>query len=146
MRVYPAGKSCCWHWFLALQSAGAPLQASWLTWAFNRDPNAEPTDDDYREHSEVCLREAGESDIVLLYVPPDCERNQFGGLLEAGACLGRGGWCYLVSRHRWPFLRCHPRCRSFDTLAEAVTALMAQESGERLRVEAQDKKRAIRAV
>jgi hypothetical protein len=99
-------------------------------------PNAEPSDDDYREHAEICLREAAEADIVLLYVPPDEERRQFGSLLECGSALGAGKWVYLVSPHPWPFLRNHPHCRSFDTLADAISALVAQRDGERLRVAA----------
>jgi hypothetical protein len=131
--VYPAAKSCCWHWFLALQAGGVPLRASWLTWPFNRDPNDEPSSTEWREHAEICLREAAQSDIVLLYVPPDEERRQFGSLLEAGAALGAGRWVYLVSPHPWPFLRNNPRVRSFDTLAAAVEAIVAQQNGERLR-------------
>jgi hypothetical protein len=52
------------------------------------------------------------------------DERQFGALLEAGACLGNGGQLYLVSPHDWPFLCHHPRCRSFKTLADAVSAIM----------------------
>jgi hypothetical protein len=50
--------------------------------------------------------------------------------------VGAGGQLYLVSPHDWPFLRHHPRCRSFKTLADAVVAIMAQQAGERAREQA----------
>jgi hypothetical protein len=59
--------------------------------------------------------------------------RQFRALLEAGACLGNGGQLYLVSPHDWPFLRHHPRCRSFKTLADALAAILAAMEGERAR-------------
>ena len=60
--------------------------------------------------------------------------RHFGALLEAGAAVGAGKLVFLVSHHPWPFLRHHPRCRSFDTLAAAIVAIMAQVAGERARI------------
>jgi hypothetical protein len=131
--VYPAGKSRHYHWFAALQAAGVPLQASWLTWEYNIS-GEEPDDEAYREHLVRCLQEASEANIVLLYCQED-DAPQFGSIMEAASALSHGKWCYLVSPHPWPFLRNHPRCRSFKTLAEAVTALMARAAGERARSE-----------
>jgi hypothetical protein len=60
--------------------------------------------------------------------------RHFGALLEAGAALGAGKHVFLVSHHPWPFLRHHPKCRSFETLADAITAIVAMQAGERARV------------
>jgi hypothetical protein len=132
--IYPASKSRHWSWFAALQAAGVPLQASWLSWSFDIS-GEEPTSDDYREHSERCLQEAAASDIVLLYAQAD-DAPQFGSIMEAVSALSHGRWVYLVSPHPWPFLRNHPRCRSFNTLAEAIRAIQAQAAGRRARKEA----------
>ena len=69
-------------------------------------------------NADQCLDQAASADILLLYVDRDDARH-FGALLEAGAALGAGKLVFLVSHHPWPFLRHHPRCRSFDTLAAA---------------------------
>jgi hypothetical protein len=122
-------------WLLALQAAGVPFNASWLTWQFNSDAALEPTQDEWEEHSDRCSREAAEADITL-FVAQDGE-NHFGALLEVGAALSAGKRVFLVSPHEWPFLRCNPRCRSFETLADAVTAIMAGVAGERARREMQ---------
>jgi hypothetical protein len=68
----------------------------------------------------------------LLYVGAGDERH-FGSLIEAGAALGAGKWVYLVSPHEWPFLRHHPRVRSFDSSADAIEAIMAARVGEQAR-------------
>jgi hypothetical protein len=97
--------------------------------------NSEPDNDEWREHSAQCLEQAAAADILLLYVDHEDARH-FGSLIETGACLAGGGWVYLVSPHDWPFLRHHPRCRSFDTLADAVTAIVAASAGARARMAA----------
>jgi hypothetical protein len=74
----------------------------------------------------MCIREATEADVVL-FVANDGE-NHFGALLECGAALAHGKRVFLVSPHPWHFLRHHPRCRSFDSLADAVHAIMAGAS------------------
>jgi hypothetical protein len=66
-----------------------------------------------------------------------CDRDDvrhFGSLLEAGAALGAGRQVFLVSRHPWPFLRNHPKCRSFESLASAVNAIRARAAGEEARL------------
>jgi hypothetical protein len=130
--IYCASKY--WPWWQALRSAGLPITSSWIDWERNID-NTEPDDDEWRTHSDQCLEQAAAADILLLYVDRDDARH-FGSLIEAGACLGGGGWVYLISPHPWPFLRHHPRCRSFDTLADAVTAITAASAGERARLAA----------
>jgi hypothetical protein len=132
LSIYPAGKSCTWPWWSALQAAGVPISATWPTWLFNQTRDA-PTADDYRDHADVCVKEATACDVLLLFVPDDEERHQFGALLEAGAALGAGKQVFLVSRHAWPFLRHHPNCRSFDHLSDAITAVMAMQHGARER-------------
>jgi hypothetical protein len=39
---------------------------------------------------------------------------------------------YIVTAHDWSFLH-HPRARRFDSLRDAVVALLARQDGERLR-------------
>jgi hypothetical protein len=95
------------------------------------EPDEEPSQSDWAQHVEVCLNEARESDAALLYAQLD-DRPHFGALLEAGAALGAGK-CYLVSPWPWEFLRHHPRCRSFETTATAVAAIMAQVAGDQAR-------------
>jgi nucleoside 2-deoxyribosyltransferase len=100
-------------------------------WPHNID-DSEPDNDEWRAHAEQCLEQAAAADIVLLYVDPDDARH-FGALLEAGAALGTGRQVFLVSRHPWPFLRHHPRCRSFNSIADAITAITAIQAGEEAR-------------
>jgi hypothetical protein len=115
----------------ALRAAGVPIISSWPDWPHNRNGDDEPDADAWREHSAACIDDAVAGDVLLLYCKAD--ENQFGALLEAGAALGAGKWVYLVAPFPWPFLRHHPRVRSFDTLADAIAAICAAEAGERLR-------------
>src|SRR5262249_8177003 len=87
----------------------------------NKD-GVEPTADEWRRHSERCFEEAADCDVLLLHV--QAGKQHFGALLEAAAALTAGKWVYLVCPHTWPFLRHHPRVRSFDTLERAVEALV----------------------
>jgi hypothetical protein len=43
--------------------------------------------------------------------------------------LSNGKQVFLVSPWPWEFLRHHPRCRSFDTVADAIRALVAMAAG-----------------
>jgi hypothetical protein len=99
--------------------------------------DCEPTEQAYREHVVACLREAASSDIVLLYAQKD-DAPHFGSIMEATSALvaNQNAWVFLVSPHEWPFLRNHPRVRSFDTLADAVRAVCAMEVGEAAREQA----------
>jgi hypothetical protein len=128
---YVASKSKFWPWWQGLRSAGIPIMSSWIDWSHNID-DSEPDDDEWRAHAEQCLEQAAAGDITLLYIDRDDARH-FGALLEAGAALGAGKQVFLISQHAWPFLRNHPRCRSFDTLGAAVTALRDIQAGEEAR-------------
>jgi hypothetical protein len=122
-KTYFASKARHWQFVSALVAAGAPFISTWHSWK----PNSEErhaTPAEWAEHSERCLTQAGDADVCILYYE-DTERH-FGSLLEAGACLGRGGWVYLVANEELPFLRNHPRCRSFPDLAAAIAALNIQ--------------------
>jgi hypothetical protein len=94
--------------------------------------NSEPDNDEWREHSAQCLEQAAAADILLLYVDREDARH-FGSLIEAGAALGAGKQVFVVAPHPWPFLRNHSQCRSFKTLADAVTAVVSAVAGERER-------------
>jgi hypothetical protein len=134
MICYFASKSRHWQFVSALGAAGAPICCTWPAWTPNRT-DTEPTDDDWADHSERCLREAAECDVLVLYAEEP--EQHFGALLECGSALGAGKWVFLVSPHPWPFLRNHPRCRSFENLAEAVRAVCSMRDGERARDEAE---------
>jgi hypothetical protein len=56
------------------------------------------------------------------------EERQLGALIE----IGCGKQVFVVSPHNWSFQH-HPRVRWFDTIAEAVTAIMATAAGVRAR-------------
>jgi hypothetical protein len=113
----------------ALSVAGVPLVSTWHDWKPNVD-DEQATPDEWREHSERCLREAAEANICLLYYQSN-ERH-FGSLLEAGSCIGAGGWCYLVTDGvPPPFLASHPRCRVFSKLSDAVASICAQRNAAR---------------
>ena len=56
-------------------------------------------------------------------------------LAEAGAALGVGKQVFWVSAD-WFSLTHHPRVRVFPTVAEAVAAILAIQSGERARAQA----------
>jgi hypothetical protein len=132
MRIYCASKSRFWPWWAALRASGLPIVSSWIDWPHNID-DSEPSTDEWRTHSEQCITQAANCDILLLYCDRDDVRH-FGSLLEAGAALGAGRQVFLVSRHPWPFLRNHPKCRSFESLASAVNAIRARAAGEEARL------------
>jgi hypothetical protein len=131
MVIYVAAKSCHHPWFSALRACGLPIISSWLDWSYNHDAS-EPSADAWREHSEKCLREAAAADVVLLVV--FAGEQHFGSLLEAAAALANNKRVFLVAPHPWPFLRNHPRVRSFDSIEAAITAVMAGQAGARLRL------------
>jgi hypothetical protein len=60
--------------------------------------------------------------VLLFYAEPG--RQQFGALLECGSALGAGKAVYLVAPHvEWPFLRNHPRVKSFSNLSDCLDAI-----------------------
>jgi hypothetical protein len=123
-KVYIASKARQYPYWQALRAAGLPINSTWLDWLGNRG-ELELTEQDWREHSETCLREAADCDVLLLHAQD--EENHFGALLEAGAALAAGKKVFLVAPHHWPFLRCHPLVQSFDSLADAISCLIARE-------------------
>jgi hypothetical protein len=129
VKVYVASKAKHAVWWQALRAAGVPIVASWIDAPFNHD-GSELSADEWREHWEKCCREASEADIVLMFAC--AEERQNGALIEAGAALGAGKRVYLVSPHNWSWKH-HPRCRTFATLADAITAIQAAAAGERAR-------------
>jgi hypothetical protein len=122
--VYFASKSKLWPHWAALRAAGLRVCSTWIDWKFNLDTNSEPSADHWREHADRCIRQAADAEILLLYACGDEERH-FGSLLECGAALAGGATIFLISPHRWDFLRNHPRVRSFDTLEQAIAAVVA---------------------
>jgi hypothetical protein len=134
MRVAVASKSKHWETWGALRAAGIDIISTWPDWPHNRNGDDQPSDDAWRTHSAACIADAVAGDVLLLYCRED--ERQFGALLECGAALGAGRAVYVVSPHAWPFLRNNPRVRSFDTLADAIASIVAQQSGERQRLRA----------
>ena len=119
-KVYFASKAHHAKFVAALAAAGLKLHSDWHHWLPNQD-QVPPTPLQWTEHSERCLRQAAESSICLLYF--ESSERHMGSLLEAGSCLGAGGTVFLIADAPLPFLRCHPRVRSFDSLDDAVRAL-----------------------
>ena len=133
---YPAGKSRHFGIFLALQAAGCPLEASWLTW----EPNwtgEEPTREAYAEHVQVCLREASERN-VLLYAEPSDKMHL--GSFPGGLCITLA-WSLRATSEPMAlgFSQEPPTSKNCNTLADAVRAIKAQEAGEDARQRAPGK-------
>jgi hypothetical protein len=115
-----------WPFWSALRAAGVPLSASWLDADFNHT-GGEPTPDQWRRHWQRCVDEAAAADVTLMFAQNG--ERQMGALLEAGAALGAGRQVYCVSPHSWSF-RHHERVRNFDTLEQAVAAIVRRHDGE----------------
>ncbi len=128
--IYPASKTKHLDTWAALRAAGVNIRAGWIDADFNVAGD-EPSPDDWRDHWEMCVKQASAADIVLLYARED--ERQMGALLEAGAALGAGKTVYLVAPWSgWSFQH-HPRVRCFDTLEAAVAAIIARATGEAAR-------------
>lgn len=131
MRCYVASKARHAEWWTALRAAGVPISCTWIEWPGNA--GVTPTEADWSEHWARCIREATEADICLFV----CNEGETacGQLLEAGAALAAGKRVFVVSPYEWTFST-HPRCRIFNTLADAIAAIMAGAAGEVARQEA----------
>jgi hypothetical protein len=128
--VYVASKSRLHPFWSALRAAGLNIIASWPAWQRNSD-GIEPTNDEWRRHVQTCIEEASSADILLLYACNDDPDREFGSLIECGASLASGKQVYVVAPFPWPFLRNHKNVRSFNSLADAVSALVALNAGGR---------------
>jgi hypothetical protein len=129
MIVYVASKSRHWPWWQALRAAGLDIQASWVDWPPNQDCS-EPSADEWRDHWKGCIVEATKADVILVFAQADERQN--GALIELGVGLASGAMVYVVSDSAWSVSH-HPRARNFRTLADAVTAIVAADAGERAR-------------
>jgi hypothetical protein len=127
--VYPASKAKHAEFWKALQAAGLPIVASWISWEGNKS-DAKVTRDMWSRHWESCIEQAAAADICL-FVSFKGE-VACGSLIESGAALAAGKQVYVVSDDWFSFSH-HPRCRVFPTLADAVAAITAQANGERMR-------------
>jgi hypothetical protein len=56
------------------------------------------------------------------------EETACGALIELGAALATGKQMWIVSLDEWSAAH-HPRCRTFKSLADAITALKAMQAG-----------------
>jgi hypothetical protein len=127
--VYVASKAKHAAWWKALQAAGVPITSSWLDWEGNRT-DADPTADAWGRHWLHCVDEASTADICLFV----CNEGETacGALLEAGAALAAGKQVFVVSHYWFSFFE-HPRCRRFDSLADAIAAITAQAAVPKLK-------------
>jgi hypothetical protein len=132
LRVYCASKSRHWPWWAALRAAGIDIRSSWINWPHNLDCT-EPTSVEWRENWKGCIVEATEADVILVFAQVDERQN--GALIELGAGLASGAMVYLFSDSAWSVSH-HPRVRNFRTLADAITAIVAADAGERARARA----------
>jgi hypothetical protein len=126
--VYIAARACRADWVGGLTACLPGVISTWPSWTPNVE-GRDATQSEWAQHSSVCLNQSGSAQIVLFVWEP----GAFGGVMEAAACLQSDGECWLVADEELPFLRHHPRCRSFKTIADAVTALVAQQNGHALR-------------
>jgi hypothetical protein len=97
LTVYCASKARHNEWWKALQAAGLPIIASWISWEGNTT-DAKPTADMWSRHWEKCIEQAAAADICL-FVSNGGE-TACGSLIEAGASLAAGKQVYVVS-HDW---------------------------------------------
>lgn len=76
------------------------------------------------------ISEAAAADICLFV----CNEGETacGALVEMGAALAAGKQVWIVSPHQWSVAH-HQRCRTFKSLADAVTAIAAMQAGEAAR-------------
>jgi hypothetical protein len=81
---------------LIVEFHGVEIISTWIDWDRNRD-DVEPTSDEWREHSEECLIDAANCDVLLLVAFED--ERQFGALLETGAALGADWQVFCVAPH-----------------------------------------------
>jgi hypothetical protein len=132
MKVYLASKSKHHEFVAALGAAGLSLSSSWPYWRYNREPHDEPDSDSWAQHAIACTQQSSDCDVLLLYVADEKEQH-FGSLIECGCALGNNKQIMVVSPHPWKFLRCHPNVRSFASLPDAITALIAMQQGEKAR-------------
>ena len=130
MKVYVGSKARHWQFWGALRAAGVPIVASWIDAPFNHT-GEEPSEDAWSLHWQKCVREAAECDILLLYGGPD--ERQLGSLIEAGAALAHNKRVFVVAPTAHFSFANHPRCRVFNTLADAIEAIMAAPTRRRQR-------------
>jgi hypothetical protein len=134
MRVYCASKSCHHEWWAALREAGIDIVSTWDSWPPNFDDSIVPTADQWSDHVQRCCAEIAACDVLLLYVRAG--EQHLGAILEAGCALGCGKRIFAVAPYQWEFLRNHRLCRSFNSLKEAIAAIVAGSLGERERARA----------
>jgi len=119
------------HWRAmrhVLTELGVDVVSSWLDFGPN-DTGQEPSPDQWRTHWDKCISEAADADVLLFFAERD--RTQCGALLEVGAALASGKQVFLVSDYEWTVSH-HPLCRTFDSLEDALGAIIAMQRGTRL--------------
>ena len=131
MKVYCASKARHASWWRALRAAGVPIVAPWIDWPGNVAGCPEPSADAWELHWSGCISHAADADICL-FVANELE-TQCGALIEAGAALAAGKRVFVVSDYEFTFAH-HPRCRSFSSIEDAITAIMSGAQGESLRL------------
>jgi hypothetical protein len=128
--VYPCSKSRhapLWRRLSAAEEL--TIHADWPYWPLNKPDTRPPTAAEWRAHADRCMRQAAAADIALFYAEP--QEKHFGALLECGAALSAGKTVYLIApaaEHEWPFLRNHPRVKSFSTLRGAIDAIAKDQN------------------
>jgi hypothetical protein len=124
MRVYCASKAKHAPWWQALRAAGLDICATWVDWEFNHS-GAVPTPADWAAHWERCVTEARDCDVLLLHaIDGEVQR---GALIELGAALATNRKVFIVSPYDWSWKH-HPQVQCFDTLADAIKAIIPRVS------------------
>lgn len=117
VKIYIASKTKYANRWLRLRARGWPITCSWLTRFESYDYAHLP------DVAEQCVREASESDALILYAEPGDELR--GAFMEAGAALASGVLVYLVNEGRWneadlPDLLRHPLVRPVCCVEHAL--------------------------
>jgi hypothetical protein len=123
VKLYPASKTAHLEFWRALRAAGLPIEAPWIDWSGNENGSV-PSALEWRDHWAGCISSAASADIVLLYMK-EGERH-CGALIEAGAALSAGRRVFAVLPEDGLSFRYHPNVTVFDSLSDAVSAIVKE--------------------
>ena len=133
MLVYPASKVAHVETWKALRAALAPsgvhICARWLDWELQ--DHDEKTHEQWRHHWELNIVPDVLACDVLIFMSLAGERA-CSALIEVGLAMAHGKRIMVVSPDWWSF-SCASNVRCYPNLESAVSSLVANAAGTRLR-------------